>query len=61
MENFENKKVDVIIFDGAPDVTGVIDVDMYMQLELIIFALVIEAAKKLVSEEKIKEKFGKEE
>ena len=41
LENFENKKVDVIIFDGAPDVTGVIDVDMYMQVELIIFALVI--------------------
>ena len=41
LSNFDNKKVDVIIFDGAPDVTGVIDVDMYMQGELIIFALVI--------------------
>ena len=41
LSNFDNKKVDVIIFDGAPDVTGVIDVDMYMQVELIIFALVI--------------------
>jgi tRNA (cytidine32/guanosine34-2'-O)-methyltransferase len=39
--NFDQNKVDVIIFDGAPDVTGVIDVDMYMQVELIIFALVI--------------------
>ena len=41
LSNFDNKKVDVIIFDGAPDVTGVIDVDMYMQVELIIFSLVI--------------------
>jgi len=41
LSNFDQKKVDVIIFDGAPDVTGVIDVDMYMQVELIIFALVI--------------------
>ena len=41
LSNFDNKKVDVIIFDGAPDVTGVIDVDMYMQVELIIFALAI--------------------
>jgi len=41
LSNFDRNKVDVIIFDGAPDVTGVIDVDMYMQVELIIFALVI--------------------
>ena len=41
LSNFDQNKVDVIIFDGAPDVTGVIDVDMYMQVELIIFALVI--------------------
>ena len=41
LANFDQNKVDVIIFDGAPDVTGVIDVDMYMQVELIIFALVI--------------------
>lgn len=38
---FNNEKVDVIVFDGAPDVTGLIDVDMYMQVELIIFALII--------------------
>lgn len=38
---FNNEKVDVIIFDGAPDVTGLLEVDMYMQVELIIFALVI--------------------
>ena len=41
LSNFDQNKVDVIIFDGAPDVTGLIDVDMYMQVELIIFALVI--------------------
>ena len=41
LANFDQNKVDVIIFDGAPDVTGVIDIDMYMQVELIIFALVI--------------------
>lgn len=38
---FNNEKVDVVIFDGAPDVTGLIDIDMYMQVDLIIFALVI--------------------
>jgi len=41
LSSFDQNKVDVIIFDGAPDVTGLIDVDMYMQVELIIFALVI--------------------
>ena len=41
LSHFNNEKVDVIIFDGAPDVTGLIDVDMYMQVELIIFSLVI--------------------
>ena len=38
---FNNEKVDVVIFDGAPDVTGLIDIDMYMQVQLIIFALII--------------------
>jgi len=41
LSNFNDEKVDVVIFDGAPDVTGLIDVDMYMQVELIIFSLVI--------------------
>ena len=36
-----NEKFDVIIFDGAPDVTGLIDIDLYMQIELIIFSLLI--------------------
>ncbi len=38
---FNNEKVDVIIFDGAPDVTGLIEIDMYMQVQLIIFSLII--------------------
>lgn len=41
LANFNNEKVDIVIFDGAPDVTGLMDIDMYMQVELIIFALVI--------------------
>ena len=41
LSHFNNEKVDVIIFDGAPDVSGLIDIDMYMQVELIIFSLVI--------------------
>ena len=41
LSKFNDEKIDVVIFDGAPDVTGLIDVDMYMQVELIIFALVI--------------------
>jgi len=38
---FNNEKVDVVIFDGAPDVTGLIDVDLYMQVQLIVVSLVI--------------------
>jgi tRNA (cytidine32/guanosine34-2'-O)-methyltransferase len=41
LSHFNNEKVDVIIFDGAPDVTGLIDIDMYMQVQLIIFSLII--------------------
>lgn len=41
LKHFNNEKVDIIIFDGAPDVTGLIDMDMYMQVELIIFSIVI--------------------
>ena len=41
LSNFNDEKIDVVIFDGAPDVTGLIDIDMYMQVELINFALVI--------------------
>lgn len=38
---FKGEKSDVVIFDGAPDVSGLIEIDVYMQVELIIFALVI--------------------
>lgn len=38
---FNNEKVDIIIFDGAPDVTGFLDIDMYMQVQLIIFSMII--------------------
>ncbi len=41
LSHFDNEKTDVVIFDGAPDVSGLIDVDLYMQVQLIIFALVI--------------------
>jgi tRNA (cytidine32/guanosine34-2'-O)-methyltransferase len=41
LSHFDNEKVDVVIFDGAPDVTGLIEIDMYMQVQLIIFALII--------------------
>lgn len=41
LKHFNNEKVDIIIFDGAPDVTGLIEIDMYMQVQLIIFSLVI--------------------
>lgn len=41
LSNFNNEKVDIIIFDGAPDVTGLIDVDLHLQIELIVFSLII--------------------
>lgn len=41
LNSFGNKKADVVIFDGAPDVTGLVDIDMYMQVQLIIFSLLI--------------------
>jgi len=41
LDYFNNEKVDVIIFDGAPDVTGLIEIDMYLQVQLIIFSLII--------------------
>lgn len=41
LKHFNNEKVDIIIFDGAPDVTGLIEIDIYMQVQLIIFSLVI--------------------
>jgi tRNA (cytidine32/guanosine34-2'-O)-methyltransferase len=41
LSHFNDETVDVVIFDGAPDVTGLIEIDMYMQVQLIIFSLVI--------------------
>lgn len=41
LSHFNNEKVDVVIFDGAPDVTGVLDIDLYMQVQLIVFSLLI--------------------
>lgn len=41
LSHFNDEKVDVVIFDGAPDVTGLIEIDMFMQVQLIIFSLVI--------------------
>ena len=38
---FNKEKVDIVIFDGAPDVTGLLDIDMYLQVELIIFSVLI--------------------
>jgi tRNA (cytidine32/guanosine34-2'-O)-methyltransferase len=41
LSHFNNEKVDCIIFDGAPDVTGNVDIDMYMQVQLIVFSMII--------------------
>lgn len=41
LDYFNNEKVDIIIFDGAPDVTGLLEIDMYLQVQLIIFSLII--------------------
>lgn len=41
LSHFNKEKVDVVIFDGAPDVTGLLEIDMFMQVQLIIFSLVI--------------------
>jgi tRNA (cytidine32/guanosine34-2'-O)-methyltransferase len=41
LKHFDNKKVDIVIFDGAPDVTGLLEIDISMQMELIICSLII--------------------
>jgi len=38
---FSDKKLELIICDGAPDVTGSIDIDTYMQNQLLTYALII--------------------
>lgn len=57
---FNKEKVDVVIFDGAPDVTGLLEIDMFMQVQLIIFSLVI-CLKVLKREGKFVAKVFKEE
>ncbi|GJD10847.1 Putative tRNA (cytidine(32)/guanosine(34)-2'-O)-methyltransferase [Galdieria sulphuraria] len=39
LKEFENGMVDVVLSDGAPDVTGLHDLDEYIQSELILSAL----------------------
>lgn len=41
MSVFNNQKVDAVVFDGAPDVTGFIEIDVYMQVQLIVCAIII--------------------
>jgi tRNA (cytidine32/guanosine34-2'-O)-methyltransferase len=41
LKHFDNKKVDIVIFDGAPDVSGLLEIDISMQMELIICSLII--------------------
>lgn len=36
---FNDKKVDIVVSDGAPDVTGLHDIDEYVQAQLILAAL----------------------
>jgi tRNA (cytidine32/guanosine34-2'-O)-methyltransferase len=60
LSHFNKEKVDIVIFDGAPDVTGLLEIDMYMQVQLIIFSLVI-CLKVLKKEGKFVAKVFKEE
>lgn len=39
--HFEDQKADLVISDGAPDVTGMHDMDQYVQGQLIVAALTI--------------------
>lgn len=39
LREFESGAVDVVLSDGAPDVTGLHDLDEYIQSELILSAL----------------------
>lgn len=39
LKQFENGLVDIVLSDGAPDVTGLHDLDEYIQSELILSAL----------------------
>lgn len=39
LEKFENNLADLVICDGAPDVTGFHDMDQYIQSQLLVAAL----------------------
>lgn len=41
IENFENRKAELVVCDGAPDVTGLHDIDEYIQSQLLLAALSI--------------------
>lgn len=41
LQLFDGPKVDVIVCDGAPDVTGIHEIDEYLQIELLLSALSI--------------------
>lgn len=41
IEHFEGMRADVVVCDGAPDVTGLHDIDEYMQAQLMLAALSI--------------------
>lgn len=41
LEIFEGEKAQVILFDGAPDVTGIHELDEYLQIQLVLMALSI--------------------
>lgn len=38
---FNNEKIDLIVFDGAPDVTGILEIDINMQVKLITCSLIM--------------------
>lgn len=41
LDYFKGEKVDLIVFDGAPDVTGILEVDINMQTQLIACSLIM--------------------
>jgi tRNA (cytidine32/guanosine34-2'-O)-methyltransferase len=41
IQQFEGHHADLIVCDGAPDVTGLHDLDQYVQLQLILAALTV--------------------
>jgi tRNA (cytidine32/guanosine34-2'-O)-methyltransferase len=39
LEKFDNQRANLVVSDGAPDVTGFHDIDQYIQSQLIVAAL----------------------